>query len=496
LTRVLRDGGGRQGVFSLLLTVATIVAIASLLIREIVDSDTWWQVAIGRDILTHFAVPRIDHFAAAAYGRSYHDSHWLFQVVVALFDRLGGMKGVGVFTVLVWSGTLLCCYRSIRIRLPHAASCLLLFIVVMACDERFTPRPDIVTCFMIAFFYSRLQLRKYRTIPEIALLAFLQVVWSNSHGLFVIGPFMAGCYLLVAVMRRCRGEESELPGTAKLFAALVLATLVTPYGLDGWHYALLLLKEAGPSSPALFKTLEELTSTFGARTRSYPEFWFFLTLLIAAVLTTVPAIRRRQLPYSSLLIVFALFAAATTGRRNIPLFALTAAPLIAENISLSFRKLSFPPVFNGALALLLLIFSWLPLSGHYYQMLDYPERFGLGAQPSSFPAGLPDYLHKIHFSGQVYNDVMLGGFCLYHGFLPLVDGRWEVYDGSVLKKIFDAPFDKDTWEWLVATYQINGVILQNGTAETLALIPKLLSEQKFRMVYADDFFSFWLRNPP
>ncbi|HEY5974734.1 MAG TPA: hypothetical protein VIU41_08340 [Geobacteraceae bacterium] len=489
-----RDGSGQQGALSLLLTLATIVATASLLVREITDADTWWQVAIGRDILTHLAVPRIDHFAAAAYGRSYHDSHWLFQVVVALFDRLGGMKGVGVFTVMIWSATLLCCYRSVRVWLPHAASCLVVFVVVMACNERFTPRPDSVTCFMIAIFYSRLQLRKYGTIPETALLSFLQVVWSNSHGLFVIGPFMAGCYLLAAALRRWSGEEVELSSTVKLFAVLSIASLVTPYGLDGWRYAMLLVKEAGPHSSVLFKTLEELSPTFGATARSYPDFWFFLTLLIAAVTSSVPMIKHRRVPYSRLFVVMALFIAATSGRRNIPLFALTAAPFIAENIGRSWKRLLFSPSVKAALALLLLGFSWLPFSGRYYQLLDYPERFGFGAQPSSFPSGLPTYLHKINFKGQLYNHDTLGGFCLYHGFLPLVDGRWEVYDESVLKKILAAPFDDDAWEWLVATYHINGVILQNGREQTVALIPKLRKGRKFKMVYADDYSSFWLLN--
>src|SRR6266702_4635065 len=65
----------------------TVIAVGSFLVRKVVDADTWWQVAIGRDILTNFAVPFSDHFAAASFGRVYHDSHWFFQVVVALADR-------------------------------------------------------------------------------------------------------------------------------------------------------------------------------------------------------------------------------------------------------------------------------------------------------------------------------------------------------------------------------------------------------------------------
>src|SRR5690242_5288235 len=77
-----------------ILLAVTPFSIAAFLIREIVDPDTWWQVGIGRDILERFSVPAKDHFSAVAFGRDYHDSHWLFQVVMGFADRLAGMAGV------------------------------------------------------------------------------------------------------------------------------------------------------------------------------------------------------------------------------------------------------------------------------------------------------------------------------------------------------------------------------------------------------------------
>ena len=67
-----------------LLLSALAFSIGAFLVSQIYDLDVWWQVAIGRDILAQGAVPAIDRFAAVALGRPYHDSHWLFQVLLAM----------------------------------------------------------------------------------------------------------------------------------------------------------------------------------------------------------------------------------------------------------------------------------------------------------------------------------------------------------------------------------------------------------------------------
>jgi hypothetical protein len=350
------------------------------------------------------------------------------------------------------------------------------------------PRPDIVTYFMIALYYLRLQSGRYATRADLSLFAFLQVIWSNSHGLFVIGPFMAGCYLVEAVTGKLRGKSADPSGAARLLAVLLAATLATPFGLDGWRYALLLLHEVGPAAPEVFKHLAELTPTFSGRSLSNPDFWCYLSLLLAVTFTTIPLLARHRISYARLLMVTVLFVASTTGIRNIPLFALTAAPFLAENAFRSSLRQT------KAIVVLILSLSLVPISVEYYRLVQSHELFGLGIDTSMFPVGLPDFLRRTGFTGQVYNPNPLGGFCLYHGFLPLTDGRWEVYDQSVYERIRVAPADQAQWEWLVRTYNIKGVILRRGqSGETTALYPRLKKDNLFRLVYYDDVCSFWLR---
>lgn len=488
------SGGSCCDRLDTILTVITAIAVLSLVVREFLDADIWWQIAIGRDILNIMTIPRIDHYAAAALGRSYHDSHWLFQVVLGFADNMGGLTAVGLVHIAVWSATLFLSFRSIRNWASPAISCLLVFVVAIACNYRFMPRPEIVTSFMIALYYLRLQSGTYKSLSDLALLALLQVIWSNSHGLFVIGPFMSSCYLLESLINKNRDTQVVL-SAVKLCAVLLLASLCTPFGLDGWRYAFQLAQEAGPAAQFLYKNLNELAPIFSIAMLSNPDFWGFV-LLLAALAATIPALlQQRSLPISRMLIAGMLLLAAMSGRRNIPLFALVAAPLIAENVSLPLSNLPVSRQAKQAFVAVLLLFSLLALSGRYYQWFNYnPLRFGIGAPTTHLPTGFPAFLRQIQFTGQIYNNDLLGGFCLYHGILPLVDGRWEVYDQTTLNRILRAPFDQKEWDWMVSTYNIRGVLLENGSDENKALVPRLLVGGMYRLAYSDAVSSFWVRS--
>ncbi len=481
--------GGR--LLAMFLPATTAIAIASFLTRVIVDSDTWWQVAIGRDILHRLEIPRFDHYVAAAINRPYHDSHWFFQVLLSLADAYGGMTAVGLAMMAFWGCTLLFCYRASRRWNSVTVCSLLVFLAAIACSDRFVPRPEIISCLMVSVFYYLLQERRVTSIPHLAVFALLQIVWANSHGLFVIGPFMAGCYMVSALVFRER--QNEVGPLAVLVVVLLVATLVTPFGFDGWRYALLLAKEAGPNSSPLFQGLIELNPTFGEVARSFPDFWCYLVLVAALVGTSVLALLKRDVSIARLFLVLALLGVSLTGRRNMTLLALTATPLIAENL----YRLKSTPVFQPKsqiiLGILLFGISFLPISGVYYKAFNIPLRFGLGISKESYSAELPAFLRKNGFRGVVYSPPYLGGYSLYHGFTPIVDGRWEVYDPGVLDAVLRSRFEKEMWEWVMSSYDIKGVMVGYGEYDTDPLLKRLSEDKRFQNVYTDEAVSFWQR---
>lgn len=480
-----------------LLIAALGLSIGAFLINQVYDLDVWWQVAIGRDILAQGAVPTVDRFAAAAIGRPYHDSHWVFQVLLAVADRIGGMTGVQMVMITIWSAILVCVYRASSRWIPAVWWVPLLFLSAMASTERFLPRPELITFLGLAFFYWRLQEGRYRTWCDLILLLLMQWVWTNGHGLFVIGPFLVGCYWLVAGLGKGESVREALPALTRLMAMVLGVTLLTPYGWGSWRYALLLFQEAGPQAPKLLKSVGELSPTFGAANMNGVAFWFFLVLLlITVVLVGWVSLRKQSISIARLLIVMAMLAAALTGRRNMVLFALVAVPFAAEQLQVLIpRPQRFTRVLAGATTILMIVWSWYPLSGSYYVRMELPSRFGIGATPSFFPHGLPGFLTKIGYQGQVFNSNTLGGFYLYHGYptrVSYTDGRWEIYTSATFDEIRDSLRHPGVWQMFAERHGVNGILLQHTSSEAKLLLPLLKENPRWRLIYLDAAASFWV----
>ena len=487
---------GKPGRAGLLILYAVIFAILPFLVHEIHSYDIWWQITIGTDILESGRIPVHDIYSAAGYGRPYHDSHWLFQVVMALAHNVMGMVGVQVIMTIMWGAVLLFCYRSVRKWSGISLASILVFVVAMASVERFLPRPELITFLGITAFYLLLQANRFMSWKDQALFGLVQVLWVNSHGVFIIGIFMVGCYWLFALLDQLRGRTSALKPLSILLIVVTVCSFITPYGLDGWTYALLLFKEAGEPSPGVFQELGELSPTFGKNARSGIAFWFYLVLLAATAGSGLIAWFRSRSISPRTLIIIGLFLVSLTGRRNIVLFALVAAPFIAESLSLIIPKdWRLNKIWAVTIACMILACAWFPLSGTFYSVMKFPSRTGLGVTPSFYPLGLPQFLKGIHFKGQVLNSSTLGGFYLYHFFpdaVPLIDGRWEIYDQDELEFIRSSARTADYWRQLIERYDIKGILLSHASGEAQAMLPSLSGDAEWRLVYLDQVASFWI----
>jgi hypothetical protein len=482
-----------------ILVVALVLAALSFLVVEVYDLDVFWNLAIGRDILARHEVPSVDRYTVAGEGHPYPDIHWLFQVALATVHALGGWSGVGLLAGLCWAVSFFLVFRAAARRVSPGLAALLLFPALLASVERFLPRPELATILGIAIFLERLDAGAFRRKRDLALLAVVQCLWTNTHGLFVFGPFLVLCRLAEALLpdgRRGRlGAENR--SLLRLVAILLAATLATPHGFGSWRYAWLLVTQVGPRAPRLFGALGELSPTFGRGFLPSPAFWGFVVLLgIVSLLLVLALLRRRPLPLHLLLAGATFGALATSGRRNVVLFALAAPPLAAALAALLRpgrpplpRRVSIPA------AAAILLFTAYPLSGYHYLHLELPARFGLGVTPSFFPHRLPPFLDRIGFRENVFNSNSLGGWYMEVGWperRPLTEGRWTAYDETEIERILSVPTDPVAFEALVRRYRIGGVLLAHTSPESRALVPRLIRDPAWRLVWLDAAASFWL----
>ncbi len=198
--------------------------------QELVDPDFWWHLRSGRWILEHRAVPRVDIFTYGSAGREWVDLHWLFQVAVALAYRAAGVRGAIVFAASAVAATVLVGLSCRPAKWPAWIVAAAWLPGILLASFRFDPRPELVTLFAIASVFGILLHARHR--PEwLWLLVPVQIIWVNSHGLFVLGPLILALFLIDrAVM------PTGLPSWRRILppsVATVASCVLNPYSVRG-----------------------------------------------------------------------------------------------------------------------------------------------------------------------------------------------------------------------------------------------------------------------
>lgn len=494
-----------------LIPILVFVSIGAYLIREIFDFDIWWHIVIGRDILANLAVPVTDAFTAGGAGNPYHDSHWFFQVIMAAVDASGGISAVILATALFYLSLFYLIYRHCRLWLGSVPSAVLLAMTAAASLERFSPRPELCTFAMIVCFMFLLSCNIHRKTAGAIVFPLLQAIWVNSHGLFVIGPAILFVYL-AAELPPFRKDSEHTGRMIKLFILVLLATLISPYGVESWRYAWLLFSEVGPGAPQILKNVGELSPTFGAAFRGTSAFWLYIILVVLAIMTRIYSALfhvRRPTPVDIVMIM--LLALSFTGRRNTVLFIMAVAPYIASHLSEGYARVSTcllgyagkwagvaRYLSYGIISAVLIVWGAQPVSGRFYERYPLPTRFGISASSSIYPVNLPEFLKRVGFKGQIFNSNILGGFYLYNFYpeqKPYIDGRWEVYAPDFFPKLAQTLANPLLFEQFVLERNISGLLLAHGTSEAKLLTPGLTaSKSLWRLVYYDYTASFWMRS--
>jgi hypothetical protein len=224
------------------------------------EPDFWWHVRAGQWIWATGRPPDLDPFSYGSADQRWIDLPWLFQVVLALVYAWAGAPGAVVLSASLAALTVLVglAARGRPSDLPTVALCWVPGIAVMSI--RFTPRPEMATLLFIAAYLA--VLTRVGERPRLAwVLPVVQLVWVNTHGLFVFGPVILGLWWIDRgarwVWRRVwsAGDHGADKTDRRWWvhvggatAVACLACLVNPYGVEGAKFPLVLypkVSEAG-----------------------------------------------------------------------------------------------------------------------------------------------------------------------------------------------------------------------------------------------------------
>ena len=494
---------------------------------EIKDTDLWLHLATGRFIVQNGHVPNVDVLSCTIASQPWTNHEWLFQVIVYWIyqawqaDGLIKMQVVIVFLTMTF--LLLLCYDKNK----QLLTILLLLLIFPTYHQRFTIRPDLVS---LLFFILYLYILSWHLNSRwsLSILFFIQILWSNTHGFFFLGPFLIFTGILSEWIKRHmplpyewnrsgRLEPEDYQRLKQIFGLVTLACLLNPYFLKGALYPIYVLVSLSGDSKIFFQHVQELHKPLSWNTIFSRDGYEYYKLMI--LVSGVSFIYNRKKIDVGILMAWAVFLASSLlAIRNMiyfSFFGVLVCTINFQNLSLSdlaewthfrFFNARIQHMVSTVIKMVLIIFlsdymNTLSFNG-YFDFDTYTRKSEFGSVSlRNFPYRAADFLVQHNIQGNFFNDFNSGAYLLgrcHPNIKVFIDGRTEEYGPEFFKlynKIWKG--DKKLFDEVVNQYNITGAFLSYmyvpAPVETMRA---LYHDPVWSLVYFDYDATIFLRKIP
>ena len=482
-------------------------------LRTVGDFDTGWQLALGRYLIQHHAVPRTDVLSYTSAGTPWTYPALAGAVLYAIYS-MGGYAALSWLCALAGLG-LSCWLLLRRAGAPLLATAAILAVAVPSLAYRLTPRADLFTTLLFAILFTELWRRHSGLKGWMWLVPIIMLAWVNLHGGFIAGvAAIVGYVLCEALALTSSSQRGQVLGRlhedAKWLLMGVAVTVINPFGINIYAAALHMARATGGEGP--LRQVGELSSVplgwhmlrqvFELRDPDSGYLWL-LALCAAALLT---ALWRRQWGAGILLLAAGL--ASLQRLRYQGLFAIVvvvvAAPLLADLAEAigTHRKAGLKTLLSVALAGVLLAVCGLRVadleSNRYFLVSASASNFGAG-EGWWFPERAANFIKGEKLPGNIFQPYNLGGFAalaLGPEYPDYVDGRGVseavgLEEQQLLTQSPDAP------QWTAVADQRGINVLLLSAARVAGLehfnLPAYCRSQQWQPVYLDEVSIVLLR---
>jgi hypothetical protein len=441
------------------------------------DGDPYWHIATGRWIIAHGAVPTHDVFSYSMPEAAWISPEWLTEIFMALlYDNFGwaGLVGATAFSVAASVAILL---RVLLRTLPPVPA---LIAAVLAWGTTLTflvARPHIFALPILVVWVAALVAARSEDRAPPLHLALLMVLWANIHSSYMFGLLLAaalaGEALFLASNSRSRLHTAR--GWALFGAVSVAAALITPFGIDGlllpfklFHMSFSFAVLAEWQSPN-FQHFEPL------------ELWLMVLLFSAFSLGW-------RLPPIRVGILLVLLHMALEHARHAELLGFVAPLVLAPALGPQLKaRLGDRRVFPidrsmSELAKPATAFGTV-LAGAILLAVSVAKLHGVAIKPGvSTPAAALAAVTADHVEGPVLNDYEFGGYLIFRGVKPFIDGRYLYGDVFIRRFVEATQVSSDQLPQLLSEYGITWTLFsaRRPAAVVLDRLPG------WRRLYADD----------
>jgi hypothetical protein len=474
--------------------------------------DEWWHIALGQLILSH-GIPATEPFSFVATQHPWVEQQWLYEVILASLVRLGGDGLASLALGLVGSLALLVAALAVprQARVPRGWSAAAMVLCGLMAGMALGVRAETVSALGVAVTLLIVQRWRDGHRWAVWLLPPMYLLWANLHAGFIAGLALLGFTLIIH--RPSRTKAAPVSGAVSLAVICVGAAAATVLlGLVAGIAVLVLLwatfrpvpVEPGvrrgplaiaslaavaltlvnPAGPRLYGYIAEtvgnpILSQLVSEWQS-PNFHDALTRLIevvAALLVLVWMLGRRpRVP--DILLATAAFLFTLQAVRNVSLFAVVAAPQLAEHGAAAWAgraPLQVRRRLGTRLPAAVALVAALAVSAASIAVAAPQGSASAAAQfeQTHEPATAADYV-ATHFPGQrLLSSDSDAGYLAYRfpsGRVVFVYDEIGIFGTGPLTDYTNIATISGNWKALLDTYDLRHAILGADSADISALL--------------------------
>ena len=460
------------------------------------DGDLARHLRHGRYMLEHGELIRADPFSFTRPGAPFVGFEYGSQLLYALAERIGGLPAVAVLAgfLIALTYALLSAFLLERGVDPLLAYLTVGLAIALGAGH-WTARPHLFSFVAVVVLIGLLERRPRRAVLPGALLF---LIWANLHGGFVYGWILIAIYLAGSLGELAWGNDHAVGRERvrfyrNLLAASVAVTLLNPYGLQ-LHVHLFEFFQ----KPFLRDNTAEFVSPdfheFGAKV--------FLIVLLLCVLALTLHRRRPSLPH--LLLVCAGVAFALISVRNIPLFGLTALPIVGLLVNERWQELPDPGGVRGRFAAtarqtttlpwvipVVILLALLGVSGG---QVGSAQVIRNQFDPTVFPVAAVAKARQERLEGRLFSEFAWGGSLVYAW--PeqkiFIDGGTDFFGEQLFRQYGAIKQMAPGWRDTLSKHGISLMLLDRGST----LAHELAREGRWSLWHCDSLAVLFRRSIP
>jgi hypothetical protein len=464
------------------------ILLFALATRIATDTDMWWHLRTGQQIVETEQTLSIDMFSHTYAGETHLNHSTVSQIVMYGVWSIAGNLGMSLLTSVLAVGGMYFLYRAGKGTIYMQAFVLIFGAATAA--TFWSPRPQ-----MFSFFFSTILiylLFDYKRTGRDRLLWLIPLmwIWGNSHGGFAIGFIFLGAFIVGEFINNILNTgDSRMPmmGVRKLFLVTIGALLIlaiNPIGLEIYKVP---LETFGIQELRLY--IQEWQS---------PDFnqrftWGFV-ILLSIVIGAVWA-SRRNFDWTDWFLVCGTTFMALMAGRNLSVFAVAVVPIATYHLDsvltsngwvIQHREFEIPR--RARLNLLLVGLVVFGALANILVVADSETVYE--GQSMTLPIDAVAYLNGSDISGNMFNSYNWGGYLMFNApqYKVFIDGRTDLYI-EFLNDYFTVAIGSEEWREEFEKWDIQFAVIEtnSGLAEELEL------DDGWRTEYHDDLASIFVR---